>query len=365
MSLGARCLPGSRRTASAVVLVPVVCVLSVAALAAHDRSTSYSRLVVDGKQVRIVFTLSPFDLHLGPVIDANQDEIISDDELDESIDAVYGAIKNHYHLRAPDEPSAITLERYDLVADNVLAMQVVYTFRREVTSLAVASTLPQITQPNHQHLLRVDRDGVIQQALLDFAQPVARLGGVGRASGWETVRSFVRLGVEHIFSGYDHLAFLTALLAGTSGLFALLKVITSFTVAHSLTLAFASFGLVTVPPRLVESLIALSIAYVAIENMCTRVAVSRWGITFVFGLVHGFGFSNVLRELGLPRGRLAISLFSFNAGVEVGQVVFVAAVFPALLLMRSSRWRSQLTTAVSLVTTALALYWFVQRTVLR
>jgi hypothetical protein len=256
---------------------------------------------------------------------------------------------------------AVTLEQYDLVDQNVLKMDLIYRFSPSVTNLAVASTLPLITQPNHQHLLRIDWDGTVQQALLDVEAPVALLGSVRGAPGWKTAWSFVQLGVEHIFTGYDHLLFLVGLLTGTSGLLALLKVVTSFTAAHSLTLALATFGLVTVPPELVESLIALSIAYVAAENVWRKADGSRWGITFVFGLVHGFGFSNVLNDLGLPRGHLAVSLFSFNAGVEAGQLAFVVTVFPALLLMRSSRWRGQLTGALSLLIMCVGLYWFAQR----
>ena len=107
--------------------------------------------------------------------------------------------------------------------------------------------------------------------------------------------------------------------------------VTSFTVAHSVTLALATFEIISLPPRLIESLIALSIAYVAIENFTGKTLVHRWKITFLFGLIHGFGFSNVFREMELSRRSLAISLFSFNAGVEIGQLVFVCAVFPLVL----------------------------------
>jgi hypothetical protein len=167
--------------------------------------------------------------------------------------------------------------------------------------------------------------------------------------------------MEHIVTGYDHLAFLVGLLVTTSTLLALIKVVTSFTVAHSITLALATLGIVTLPPRLIESLIALSIAYIAIENFMGRTLIHRWKITFLFGLVHGFGFSNILREMELTRRLMAVSLFSFNIGVEIGQLLFVCIVFPLIYYVGVSRWKEQFLAATSLAIMALGFYWFVQR----
>jgi hypothetical protein len=147
----------------------------------------------------------------------------------------------------------------------------------------------------------------------------------------------------------------------TTTLLSLVKVVTSFTVAHSLTLALAAFQIVKLSPRLIESLIALSIAYIAMENFTGRTLIHRWKITFLFGLVHGFGFSNVLREKALTRKTLVISLFSFNAGVEVGQLIFVCIVFPMAYYAASSRWREQFLSTTSLIIMGLGDYWFVQR----
>jgi len=140
----------------------------------------------------------------------------------------------------------------------------------------------------------------------------------------------------------------------------LVKVITSFTVAHSITLALATFDIVVLPTRLTESMIALSIAYVAAENLIRNRAIERYRITFLFGLVHGFGFSNVLREMQLPRGHLALSLFSFNVGVEIGQLVFVVLLFPLIEDLIASGW-TKLRPAVSIAVGCLAVYWFIQR----
>ena len=146
----------------------------------------------------------------------------------------------------------------------------------------------------------------------------------------------------------------------TATLGSLVKIITSFTIAHSITLALATFSVVVLPSRLTESLIALSIAYVAAENLLDFRAMKRYYITFLFGLVHGFGFSSVLREMDLPKSGLALSLFSFNLGVEIGQITFVLLIFPLVQDLVKSGW-TRLKPAVSIGVACLAIYWFVQR----
>jgi hypothetical protein len=165
----------------------------------------------------------------------------------------------------------------------------------------------------------------------------------------------------HILTGYDHLAFLVSLLIVTTNLRSLIKIVTSFTVAHSITLALATFEIVVLPSRLTESVIALSIGYVAAENLLGRQAMKRYRIVFLFGLAHGFGFSNILREMELSRSHLALSLFSFNLGVELGQLSFVILLFPLIVYISSSRWRQPFQKSVSIVVFCLALYWFVWR----
>jgi hypothetical protein len=141
----------------------------------------------------------------------------------------------------------------------------------------------------------------------------------------------------------------------------LVAIVTSFTVAHSLTLAVATFGLLQPPPRLIEAAIALSIAYVGVENLLVSDVRGRWRLTFVFGLVHGFGFANVLREMELPRAALASSLFTFNAGVEIGQLGVVLLAWPVLRAVQQSAYAVNITRAVSVVVIVFGAVWFVQR----
>ena len=186
---------------------------------------------------------------------------------------------------------------------------------------------------------------------------VGEPAGVARSTG-----SFFVLGIDHILTGYDHLLFLIGLLLPGGGLLSLAKIITAFTIAHSVTLSLAVLQVVTMPDRLVEAVIALSIAFVAAENLFLKPTVSRrWLVSFAFGLVHGFGFSSALRELGLPAHGLLLSLFGFNVGVEVGQALVVAVCLPCLLLLRRTRWESRAVASFSLVILVVGLALFVER----
>jgi hypothetical protein len=179
------------------------------------------------------------------------------------------------------------------------------------------------------------------------------------------VASFLRLGIEHILTGWDHLLFLLVLLLRGGAWLSLAKVITAFTAAHSVTLALAVLDVATLPDRLVEAVIALSIAVVAAENLGPRPVVSRrWLVSFGFGLVHGFGFSSVLREMTLPARGLVLSLLSFNAGVELGQALVVALVLPLLVLLRDTRWETRLIRSASLAVLLIGTALFVERTLL-
>ncbi len=174
--------------------------------------------------------------------------------------------------------------------------------------------------------------------------------------------SFYPLGIEHILTGYDHLVFLLALILRGGNIWSLLKIITAFTLAHSVTLALAALNIVVMPERLIEATIALSIAYVAAENLFLKQTIShRWAVSFLFGLVHGFGFSNVLRELGLPSEGLAWSLLNFNLGVETGQAVAVLIAVPVLIWLRRFRWEPRAVTAVSAIVLLAGLGLFVDR----
>jgi hydrogenase/urease accessory protein HupE len=190
-----------------------------------------------------------------------------------------------------------------------------------------------------------------REASLDVTQPVA--------TGW---LDFLRLGIEHILTGYDHLLFLVALLATARGFWGIVKIVTAFTLAHSITLSLASLGLVSIPSRIIEPMIAASIVWVALENIfAADPGRRRTLISFAFGLVHGFGFASALQELDLTGMAVARALVGFNLGVEIGQLIFIAAFFPLLVwLMAPHRYRLS-PSVVSAAIAVMGAYWFVER----
>jgi hydrogenase/urease accessory protein HupE len=170
------------------------------------------------------------------------------------------------------------------------------------------------------------------------------------------------MGVEHILTGFDHIMFLLALMLRGGRLRSLLGIVTAFTVAHSITLSLAVLHVATLPSRVVEPLIALSIAYVALENMLFRRLPSRrWAVSFGFGLVHGFGFAGALIELGLPRRSLVEALVFFNVGVEAGQAMIIALLLPGLIWVYRLAWERRVVSAFSAVLFLAALALFVDR----
>jgi hydrogenase/urease accessory protein HupE len=173
---------------------------------------------------------------------------------------------------------------------------------------------------------------------------------------------YLKLGVEHILLGFDHLAFLIGLVVLPGSFRNMLAAVTAFTAAHSISLALSVLGVVAPPSLWVEILIALSIAYVALENLLRRTAPGRWRITFVFGFVHGFGFASALQEIGVPADRAPAALALFNLGVELGQLAVLAAVLPVLSVLRRQPklWRVS-AQALNLTLILLGLGWAAER----
>jgi hydrogenase/urease accessory protein HupE len=185
-------------------------------------------------------------------------------------------------------------------------------------------------------------------------------------AGDTSIFRFLVLGVEHILTGYDHLAFLLALLVGGGSLRHNAKIITSFTVAHSLTLALATLGVINIPSNIVEPVIAASIVFVGLENLFRRRIAARWLVTFVFGLVHGLGLATALRELGIVGlgARAALPLLSFNLGVEFAQIALAAIILPLVWrLEEHPNFTLKHVPALSLLITSAGVYWLLVRTV--
>jgi hydrogenase/urease accessory protein HupE len=234
-----------------------------------------------------------------------------------------------------------------------------------VPGLVSVSTIMFPYDTNHQTFVNVyENDSLTSQVILDRNHTQTEYFAGTRQGVFAVIRKFVPAGIHHILIGPDHLLFLVGLLLLGGSIRRLAMVVTSFTIAHSVTLSLAALNIITPPSRIIEPAIALSIVYVGADNLLAQGGrdVRAW-IAFAFGFIHGFGFANVLREMDLPGRALGWSLFSFNFGVEIGQLLVVVTVASAFAAMRSrSEWaRRQLVYAGSIVVIIAGAIWFVQR----
>jgi hypothetical protein len=232
--------------------------------------------------------------------------------------------------------------------------------------------------PTHRGLVQWQASGATAQALVFSNESSEQALSLKAPSAWDTLRQYVVEGTWHIWIGFDHILFLLALLlpavlvrrdghwqaaASLRGaLIDVFKVVTAFTLAHSITLSLAALQVISLPSRLVESVIAASVVLAALNNLRGTIEQKRWVLAFVFGLVHGFGFASVLADLGLPQGALVLALVGFNLGVELGQLAIVCAFVPLAFWLRgSSFYRVGVLKAGSLAVAVLAGWWMIER----
>jgi hypothetical protein len=342
--------------------------------AAHNPDTSYCRITITPHEVGFQFTYDVATLQRITRIDTNGDHKISKAELEASRPAIDQFLRQHIYLDLNQresefghtDPPSWPEDVSDAIEESEYGQRLLsFTFRNPVLSAPedVTITFDFFEQLGGAHTVlgvfawKGHEDEVIftrfePDYLYDtgYESPVS-----------DQLAQYFKLGVKHIFLGYDHIAFLLALMF-VKRFIDLIKIITAFTAAHTLTLALAVLQVVKIPPQWAEIGIAVTVMYVAVENLWMKDTHRRWMLTFVFGLVHGFGFANVLRELGLPSKGLARSLVSFNLGVEAGQIVIVGALWPLLWLVNRRSWAVRARLGVSVVILLFGAAWFIERT---
>jgi hypothetical protein len=347
---------------------------------AHKASDSYLTLNVQQERIDGQWDIALRDLEMAVGLDGNGDGALTWDEVRARHDAIAAYALSRLKLRSDGDACALRvveqlIDNHTDGAYSVLRLQ--GSCAAPVTTLAVDYGLLFDIDPQHKGLLRLTHGNFTSAAI--FA-PDARLQtlAVAEPARWRQFVDYVRHGVWHIWIGFDHILFLLSLLLPAvlvrskgewqgrdtlkSSAIDVLKIVTAFTLAHSLTLTLAVLGGFTLPSRLVESVIAASVILAALNNIWP--VVQRWRalVAFVFGLIHGFGFASVLADLGLPQGALALSLVGFNVGVELGQLAIVAVFLPlAYLLRRSVFYRRVVMTGGSVVIALVALVWLAER----
>ena len=352
---------------------------------AHKASDSYLSLKVDGEKITGQWDIALRDLDLVLELDRNGDAVIDWGEVRNRHADIAAYALRSLDLKSGEKPCAVSVndQLIDTHSDGAYAvMKLSANCPSAADALTVNYRLLFDVDAQHRGLLKLEtaaKDGSPQVVSAVFpADNATQTFTLASGSTLSQLSTYITDGVKHIAIGFDHILFLVALLLPAvltregrrwlpvadirSAFWSVLKLITAFTIAHSITLSLASFDVVRLPSRLVESLIAASVLVTAIDNIWLFLPRRRWLVAFAFGLIHGFGFASVLADLNLPNSSLLLSLLGFNIGVEVGQLILVAVLVPLAYLSRSSRAypRFALQTG-SLVIAAVSLGWLLER----
>lgn len=330
---------------------------------AHPLNNGYSQLTVHPEGVEYELFIPEVSLLK---YDANQDEKLSTEELISQKGAIEADLREHLRLLQdmnPMEFSMRSLEKEEKETVSGVSFQLYYSSSKPVNGFTIEyNLLFEDADPLHLNFAIIEEGEDIDQTIFDAAHRSYHYESMHPATWGSTLGKYFVLGIEHIVTGYDHLLFLFSLLLIASRWRNMLQIVTAFTVAHSITLFLAAMGYVDVNPVWIESAIALTIAYVAVENMWSQKHTLRWLLTFVFGLIHGLGFAGALDEIGLPKQYFISSLLTFNLGVETGQLVIVLLVMPLLLWLRTKKRYRHLVIAGSAIILVQALWWLLERT---
>ena len=368
-----------------ILAILLFCV-STAALA-HKPSDSYLAVVVEGAAVRGQWDIALRDLEFALGLDADGNGEITWGELKARRGEIEGYALARLKVFAGQKACALKPSSF-LVDDHSDGAYAVLRFDIDCGTAAgrpasapdkldLAYSLFFDLDPTHRGLLRFERGGSAATHVLSPERPRLTLHA-GEVTLLSQFLDYLKEGVWHIWIGFDHILFLLSLLLPAvlvrhgrewqaasrfSDVFwEVLKVVTAFTVAHSITLSLAALSVISLPSRLVESTIALSVVLAALNNLKPLVAEKRWMVAFLFGLIHGFGFASVLADLGLPQNALLLALVGFNLGVETGQLAIVALFLPLAFLLRGTGfYRRGVFTLGSAAIALVAAVWLAER----
>jgi hypothetical protein len=361
--------------------VLLIAVLSCAAAQAHVASTGFLAIDAQGSRLAGSIELAVRDVELAVGADADGDGRITWGELKRAYPQLRNYAAENLGLASNGAPCRLQFEGLKIHA-RIDGNYAWLPFTAEcgagpLRELTVTYRLLEGIDPSHRGLLTLSAAGRVVTGVLGGGPAVTTIT-LAQSTWWRAVREYFATGVWHIWSGIDHLLFLLSLLlpavllrrdhrwepvaTARPAFFSVLKTVTAFTLAHSITLSLAALNVVHLPSRLTESVIAASIIVAALNNILPLVTEARARIAFAFGLLHGFGFASVLSEMGLPAGARIVSLVAFNAGIEAGQLAVVAIVMPLVYLLRQQAlYRRAVLPWGSGAIATVALLWFIQR----
>ncbi|NEP19665.1 MAG: HupE/UreJ family protein [Leptolyngbya sp. SIO4C1] len=367
----------------------LLCLLFSTDAIAHKLGQSYVYLQVGEDTIDARLEIPVKELNQVLDLGFPADKKVRQAEIEPHLEQIQAYVDNHFQLSCQPQTCGLMFRGYDFLNTTFAQfLQLRYSVMPVdgiPDQLQVTYDVILAEQPQHINMLLIEENwqtgtfGNESQALLIFDQ-AGQSKTVDLTSG-SLFRGFVgvvKLGIEHILEGIDHVLFLVALLLPSvlrrrddrwqpvgkfsTALVYIIKIVTAFTIAHSITLCLATLQIVQVPSRLVESVIAASIGLAAVEIFYPIFRGRTWLIIFLFGLFHGFGFADALAELGVTSQHAALSLFGFNLGIEIGQIAIIAIVFPLLYLLRTQRFYPRVVLrSGGLLLGTMSLYWFIER----
>ncbi len=337
---------------------------------AHKPSDSYLTLKVAGAKVDGQWDIALRDLDVALNLDQDGNGELTWDEIRAQHDAIAA-----YALSRLTLSNCVLSAGEQLIDNHTDGAYTVLRFSAacpdQLDALEVGYRLFAELDPQHKGLLKLENAGLTSTAI--FSPDTARQTlSLRSPSKWTQFADYIKHGVWHIWIGFDHILFLLSLLLPAvlinkdaqtlrAAAIDVLKVVTAFTLAHSITLTLASLQVIALPSRWVESAIAASVVLAALNNIFPLFRGRRPHAAFAFGLLHGFGFASVLADLGLPQGALALSLAGFNVGVELGQLAIVAVFLPLAFLARRTWFYRQMMTTGSALIAVVAAVWLCER----
>lgn len=333
--------------------------VAISPATAHWDDLAVADVIVGTTETQITLTVPTVLLAFA---DSNGDNTLSPIEVKTQSTQLEQYLSNRITLtNQGDESGTVTVipgvAAQDKPAQSTLMLR--YTWATPLQKLAIRYSLFSSDLEHTQSLATITQGNRTRNVVFTPDNNTIEISG--KIPWQQQFWSFLKLGVKHIFTGYDHILFLVALLLPGSNLSQLLKVVTAFTIAHSITLSLAVLDIVTLPTALVESIIALSIVYVAAENLWKKQLNHRAWLTFSFGLIHGLGFANILRDITQSQDNLFLSLASFNLGVEIGQIIIVLLVFYGFRFWQNHRRAIVLKHCLSCLMILMGSIWFAER----
>lgn len=346
-----------------LIVVMLTVVSDIPRLGAHPLSLSYSSFILEQKQVVATYRLPIDDMDLLLRLDSDIDGVVTIEETRRASDAILKYLQDWTSIFINGEKVSAQLQLLDIWNDNeqfpYLQISVLYPSDNVIIKLDANVNVLTDLYKYHRSLAEFMLGDQREEFIFYLGNTWTGTRELQRT--WSDAGQFIKLGIEHIFGGYDHILFLLGLLLVAGSLRRLVVIVTSFTVAHTITLALSAFGVVQPAAQMVEVIVALSIAWVGLENLIFRDFRYRWILTFIFGLAHGFGFASVLQNMNLQREGLLMALLTFNLGVEIGQLLIIAVFWPVLQQLSKTRHRDLIVRLASLVILIFGTLWLAER----